>query len=187
MRSNAIDRIFCVFEAGIRALRRLLVEPILRRRFASCGKKVRIGKQAHLNYGNISVGDNVAIGAGNMFMSTRARIVIGNNVIFAPNVTIVTGNHRIDLVGRYISSVTDAQKREEDDRDVVFEGDNWIGTSAVILSGVRVGFGAVIGAGAVVTKDVPPYAIVCGVPAKVIKMRFNEQQIKEHVEKLGLV
>lgn len=181
-----IDKICCAFAMLVRVLRRFLLEPLLRSRFLSCGKNVRIGKRVHLNYGNISVGNNVAIGMGNVFMSTRAKIYIGDNVIFAPGVTVITGNHRIDLVGSYIASVTDQQKRESDDKDVVFEGDNWIGANAIILSGVRIGFGAVIAAGAVVTKDVPPYAVVGGVPAKTIKMRFDENQIIEHEEKLGI-
>lgn len=57
-----------------------------------------------------------------------------------------------------------------------FEGDNWICTNACILKGVTVGKGAVVAAGAVVTKDVPPYSIVAGAPARVIKMRFDEEK-----------
>lgn len=175
-----VDKIFRLFEKGHRALRRIFVEPLLRRRFMSCGKRVHIKGHSHFNYHNISVGNNVAFGTGNMFMSTKAKIYIGDNVIFGPGVVVVTGNHRIDVVGTPIAAVTDAQKRAEDDKDVVFEGDNWIGANAIILSGVRVGFGAVVAAGAVVTKDVPAYAIVGGSPAKVIKMRFDEEQIKQH-------
>jgi acetyltransferase-like isoleucine patch superfamily enzyme len=61
---------------------------------------------------------------------------------------------------------------------VVIGNDVWIGTGAIILRGLSVGDGAVIGAGAVVTKDVPPYAIVAGNPARVIKYRFEEAVIK---------
>ena len=57
--------------------------------------------------------------------------------------------------------------------------DVWIGANAIIQSGVTIGDGAIIGSGAVVTKDVPPYAIVVGVPAKILKYRFNKEQIKE--------
>jgi len=77
-------------------------------------------------------------------------------------------------------SVTDAEKRPEDDRDIVFEGDNWIGANVTIPKGVTIGEGSVIAAGAVVTKDVPSYSIVGGVPAKVIKMRFSEEELAEH-------
>ena len=62
---------------------------------------------------------------------------------------------------------------------IIKGNDVWIGSRATILGGVTIGHGAIIAAGAVVTKDVPPYAIVGGVPAKVIKYRFNEQQIEK--------
>jgi virginiamycin A acetyltransferase len=67
--------------------------------------------------------------------------------------------------------------------DVIIEEDVWIGSNSVILSGVNVGRGAVIAAGSIVNKDIPPYAIVGGVPAKIIKMRFTESQIK-HMERI---
>lgn len=63
--------------------------------------------------------------------------------------------------------------------DIVVGNDVWIGYEAVILSGVTIGDGAVIGARAVVTKDVPPYTIVGGVPAKPIKKRFSDESIKK--------
>lgn len=84
--------------------------------------------------------------------------------------------------------------------DIIVDDDVWLGQGAIVLSGVHIGQGAVVAAGAVVTKDVPPYAIVGGVPAKVIKYRFNpeiveellkidyskltEEMIKEHIEDL---
>ncbi len=63
--------------------------------------------------------------------------------------------------------------------DIIVDDDVWIGYGATILSGVHIGQGAVVAAGAVVSKDVPPYAIVGGVPAKVIKYRFNQEMIHE--------
>ena len=63
--------------------------------------------------------------------------------------------------------------------DIVIGDDVWIGYGAIILSGIHIGQGAIIGAGSVVTKDVPPYAVVGGVPAKVLKYRFDEASINE--------
>lgn len=81
-----------------------------------------------------------------------------------------------------MSSVTDNEKLPENDRDIIIDDDVWIGINAIILGGVHIGTGSVIGAGSVVTKDVPPYAIVGGNPAKVIRYRFTEEEIKTHTE-----
>lgn len=85
--------------------------------------------------------------------------------MMGPEVTILTHTHRIDRtdipMGQQGSMVS----------EVVIGDDVWIGMRAIILPGVRIGSGAVIGAGAVVTKDVPDYAVVGGVPARVIRYR----------------
>ncbi len=93
--------------------------------------------------------------------------------MFGPHVAVVTGDHRIDIPDRPMISIKDSEKLPENDQDVVIENDVWIGANATILKGVTIGTGSVICAGAVVTKDVPPYSIVGGVPAKLIKKRFE--------------
>ena len=122
----------------------------------------------------------MSIGKNNLFLCSRAKIIIGDHVMFGPNVTVITGRHRSDMVGRYMITVADEEKRPEDDQEVVFVGDNWIGANATILKGVTIGRGAVVAAGAVVTKSVPPYTICGGVPAKTIKNRFTEQELEKH-------
>lgn len=79
--------------------------------------------------------------------------------------------------------MTDVKKEIGYDKPVVKENDVWVGANAIILggnNGVRLCEGCIVGAGSVVTKDVPPYSIVAGNPAKVVKMRFDEAQIAKH-------
>lgn len=130
---------------------------------------------------NISIGDDTYIGPKALFYSTNAKLIIGKKVVFGPSVTIITGDHRTDVIGKYIKDVT--QKLPENDKDVVIEDDVWIGTNVTILKGVTIGHGSIVAAGAVVTKSFPAYSIIGGCPAKLLKMRFNENEIFEH-EKL---
>jgi acetyltransferase-like isoleucine patch superfamily enzyme len=101
----------------------------------------------------------------------------------ASGVTIfLGGNHRTDWITTYPFSVFRKSAKHIKGHptsrgDVIIGHDVWIGASAVILSGVRIGNGAVIGASAVVTHDVPPYSIVAGNPAEVVRMRFKEKDI----------
>jgi len=93
---------------------------------------------------------------------------IGENVIMAPNVAILTLRHVTEnlhvpiCVQGHIGS------------KVIIEDDVWIGFRATILPGIRLGKGCIIGAGAVVTKNVPSYAVMGGVPAKIIRFRYNQ-------------
>jgi acyl-[acyl carrier protein]--UDP-N-acetylglucosamine O-acyltransferase len=93
----------------------------------------------------------------------------------------VFGGHRLDTISTFPFRAIcfgDAPHADATSRGEIIVGhDVWIGANAVILSGVNIGNGAVVAAGAVVNKDVPPYAVVGGVPAKLIKMRFEPEQI----------
>jgi len=129
---------------------------------------------------NLSVGDGTSIPKGSTIYCTDAPLTIGRKVIFGPRPTIITGDHRIDIVGKYIIDVTVNEKLPENDAPVVIEDDVWCGANVTILKGVTIGRGSVVAAGAVVTKSFPPYSIIGGVPAKLIKMRFTEEQIREH-------
>lgn len=127
-------------------------------------------------YKNIICGNNVYIGEQAYFLSENAKIIIGNNVMFGPRVMIVTGNHRIDVIGKYMSNVKD--KLPENDMDVVIGDDVWIGMNAMIFKGVHIGNGAVIAGGARVYKDVKPYTIYYNQDK--IKPRFSKEQIEKH-------
>ena len=86
----------------------------------------------------------------------------------------------LNIVGKFVDQVYDDMKLPENDEDVIFEGDNWIGMNVTILKGVTIGRGCIVAAGAVVNKSTPPYSIVGGIPAKVLKMRFTPEQIEKH-------
>ena len=101
---------------------------------------------------------------------------IGNKVLIACNVAFLNSDdHRYDVVGKAMWDSGRGDKYK-----VIIEDDVWIGHGAILLTPVRVGRGAIVAAGSVVTKDVPRYAIVGGNPAKVIRMRFTPEQIEEH-------
>lgn len=113
--------------------------------------------------------------------SDRHRLIIGNYVSIAQHVTFLLDvEHRLDCISTYPFKVKIAESERQEafaKGDIVVDDDGWIGYGATVMSGVHIGQGAVVAAGAVVTKDVPPYAIVGGVPAKVIKYRFSQSII----------
>jgi acetyltransferase-like isoleucine patch superfamily enzyme len=148
--------------------------------FGGHGNPFRFDPNGTYTYETIFVGDDVHLGIKPTLIASKAKIIIGSHVMFGPEVTIRGGNHRVDLLGRYMTTITEAEKRPEDDKGVVVEDDVWVGTRAIILHGVKIGRGAIIGAGSVVTHDVNPYTIVAGNPARFIKFRFSEEEIIEH-------
>lgn len=177
--------VYSFFDYVSRAINRVIISPLKKREMKHCGKRTYLGRRLVVyGYNNLSINDNVSIGENNMFICTLAKINIGSHVMFGPNVTMVTGGHRMDVIGRYMDTIRKEEKAPENDQDINIVGDNWIGANSTLLKGVTVGRGAVIAAGSVVTKDVPAYSIVGGVPARVIKMRFSDEEILIHEKQL---
>lgn len=148
--------------------------------FVECGTNVSVGYDCIFYHNTIYIGNNVHIGSRALLMSTLSKIYVGNNVLFGPNVTIIGGNHRSDIVGRYMYDIKENEKLPENDQDVIIEDDVWVGCNATILKGVTIGRGSVVAAGAVVTKSCEPYSIIGGNPAKLIRKRYTENEIIEH-------
>lgn len=115
--------------------------------------------------GVIEIGKNVSFNYDCYLSSYRGKVIIGDNVLFGPFVVVVNDNHNFKK-GQLI------RDQDLESKDIIIGNDVWIGARAVILAGTTIGDGAVIAAGAVVTKDVAPYTIVGGVPAKKIKDRI---------------
>ncbi len=163
----------------------VLVRGCLRPLFGACGRNVRFHPFDDFSYKTVFLADDVFIGKGAKFSATTGnRIVVGRKVMFGPNVTIMAGDHNISQMGRFMFDV--CEKSPENDQPVIIEGDVWIGAGATILKGVTIHRGSVVGAAAVVTRDVPPYAVVVGVPARVLRYRFGEQELQRHESLLGL-
>lgn len=152
--------------------------------FSSTGRNVIFDPEDVFSYSTISLGDDVFIGPGATFSASDSSIEIGNKVMFGPNVTIMGGDHNVGEIGRYMYDVL--EKLPENDKSVVLQDDVWVGANTIILKGVTIGQGSIVAAGALVIKDVEPYSIVGGVPAKKLKMRFTEEEIKEHKRKLNV-
>lgn len=108
-------------------------------------------------------------------------VTMGNYVMIGPELLITGADHRFDEPG-----VAVIFSGRPDPEDCVIEDDVWIGARVTVLKGVRIGRGSVIAAGAVVTRDVPPYTIMGGVPARPIRQRFDEAAQKQHDAYLAL-
>lgn len=135
-----------------------------------------------VSLGNAVVMPGVRILAHSYINSGRIHsgVYIGRYCSIGNGVTIGTGHHDINLLSTsswFNSGAAPTAKRAEPEVLVRIKNDVWIGDEAIIMNGVTIGNGAVIGAGAVVTKDVPDYAVVAGVPAKVLKYRFEQAVI----------
>ncbi|HEY3929183.1 MAG TPA: CatB-related O-acetyltransferase, partial [Candidatus Koribacter sp.] len=146
---------------------------------------VKFGKDVHVQssakffapHGITVLGDHVGIGR---WCDFSCDIYIGSHVLIAGGCAFLSRDaHSVDCPG-----VTIFDSPRGDTQALVIEDDVWIGYGAIVLSGVRIGRGSIIAAGAVVTSNVPPYSIVAGVPAKVLRARFTPSQIEEHERKL---
>lgn len=128
------------------------------RRWALCKLGFNIGENAY-------IGPGLTITAG--IVSRDLFLTIGKRASLGPNVTLVISSHPNNSFLR--------DKLKYPPRNIVIEHDAWIGANATILPGVKIGAFSIIGAGAVVTKDVPEYAIVGGVPARIIRYLDKEK------------
>jgi acetyltransferase-like isoleucine patch superfamily enzyme len=146
--------------------------------FRAYGRNFKFDPFSTFSFENISVGNDVSIGPSACFLASRSSITIGNKVMFGPNVTVIGGDHNTSEIGKFMYDVKN--KRPEDDQPVVIEDDVWIGSGVIILKGVRICRGSIISAGAVVTKDVSPYSVMAGVPARLIKNRWSKKDIFKH-------
>jgi acetyltransferase-like isoleucine patch superfamily enzyme len=138
-----------------------------KRHLAALGARSYLNKRVSFRSPeNISIGSDASIGPDSrLWASPGAKLCIGDKALFGPNVLILTSNHGV--------SERDVAMIDQPwiEREVHIGADVWIGANAVVLPGVTIGDHSIIAAGAIVTKDVAPYSVVGGVPARVIMSR----------------
>lgn len=155
---------------------------------------------------NITLGNNSTFGRGTVFWAP-SKMTIGNNVYIGKYCTIQAdvemGNNieianNVGLIGKYDHDYSKVGVSIKDapwignpyydfkgkNKKIVIKDDVWIGFGAIVFTGITINRGAIIAAGSVVTHDVPPYAIVGGNPARVLSMRFSDEEIAEHERQL---
>lgn len=155
----------------------------IRNRLLQIPYEEQLGKQVMQKAGRHSY-------AGPGFCVSSLETSVGNFCSIAPNVTLGTTQHPRDFISTHPFTYFPLMKLNESQQQVywqhvtpVFVGsDVWIGKNVTVLDGVKVHHGAIIGTNAVVTKDVSPYAIVTGIPATIMRYRFDKSTIKELLE-----
>lgn len=150
---------YTFYSFGSKKIRAFLCKPL----FKKFGKNVDIGNKVLFNNLRESeIGDNSGIGAYSQIGTAK----IGDNVMMGTECLILSQNHQFNDISKPMR-----EQGFQEDEPIIIEDDVWIGNRVIILPGIRIGQGSVVGAGAVVTKDVESYTIVAGNPAVVIRKR----------------
>ena len=145
----------------------MVSSPVWETDFGKVRKRVNIEKCAVFP-SCVELGDFSGIGVR---AQISGKVTIGKNVMMGPDVCIYARNHAYDRL-----DIPMNRQGFAPEQPIVIGDDVWIGARVIILPGVKVGTGSIVGAGAVVTKDVPDYAVVGGNPAHVIKMRKEHER-----------
>ena len=137
---------------------------------------------------NLFMEENTSIPGGAMILNPRSKFVMKRGSFSSYNLCVCPGNH-MPVKGMWKHDVTDGMKDELDkegryDRDIVVEEDVWMGINVTLLNGAHIGRGAIIGAGCVVTGEIPPYAIAVGNPCQVKRFLFTPEEIIKHENEL---
>ena len=157
-----LPRSYVAYSLGARQFRAFVCKRLL----AACGENVNIEPKVFFYLmSRTKIGDNSGIG----MRSHVEAVEIGKNVMIGPELIVFSGNKRFDR-----TDIPMIEQTSDEVSPVVIEDDVWIGARVIILPGRTIGQGAIVGAGSVVTKDVDPYSIVGGNPARVIGHRKSQ-------------
>ena len=170
-----------IYYAIKRRWNKIILNTFVRPRLGFCAKSAEI--QSGVIFccpSKIFLYENTRIYSGTRFIiSTQGEsgnFIMKKNSGAAAGLTVITGNH-LPEVGKWFKDIS---KSHDINKDVIVEEDVWIGANVTIMAGVTVGRGSSIGAGSVCRKNIPPYSIVVGNPAKVVGFKFKPEEIIEH-------
>jgi len=150
-----------------------------RYRFVRVGKDFYCGKNLYIKPNTVTIGNSVYF--GNYCHLSAGEILISDYVMLASSVSIIGGDHIYNRPGK-----TMINSKRGEQKTVVIEKDVWVGHGAIIMHGVTLSEGCIISAGSIVLKDVQPYCIMAGNPAKKIKNRFESKEDKiYHSKSIG--
>ena len=133
------------------------------------GKNFIVGTKVNIEQKGFSAGNNVYIG---QYSYIGPNTKLGNFCMLSDNVNFVGHDHSFEKIGTPIIFAG----RPENEPTTILEDDVWIGHGVTIMRGVLIGEGSIVGANSVVTKDIPPYSIYGGIPAKLIRQRFKNNE-----------
>ena len=168
--------ILCRIKHAIRIWLHYYVRPNPEK-FGHFGKNAAIGIPADLKKPeNIFLYDFARIGRRSTIMTMgNSRFIMKRGCLTAEGLVVVTSNHR-----QHIGQFLQGNNEDNEYKDIIVEEDVWIGINVTLLAGAHIGRGAIIGACSVVTKEIPPYAVAVGNPAKVIKFKWSIADILKH-------
>lgn len=152
---------------------KFIYRPLIKINLKSCGKNFKLGYSSELiNPQYFSIGNDFYAGPRSYFVTNANNPVeIGNAVMFGPDCKIIGGNHDVKFKLNHMFYATGIDHMHS---YIKIEDGVWIGANSIILSKADIGEGSIIGAMSLVNKKIPPYCIAAGIPAKIIKPRFNK-------------
>lgn len=157
--------------------------PLDLKKFGFRGKESHILLPAHIaNTQNVYMYEQTRIQSYAKIITYTGKFIMKKYSAAGSGLTVITGNHTptvgIPHYSLALSRINDMEK------DVIVEEDVWIGANVTLLAGVTIGRGAIVGASSVITKDIPPYAVVVGNPYRIIASKFSMEEIMEHEKRL---
>lgn len=172
-------RLIGIFILFITRINNRIFGYFLRHSLGYCGKNVVLHRpNVCSNPGNMYLYDNTSIMKNWTLLSDTGKFIMKEHCIASTNLVVITGNHNRLVEHTLQDSI--ANRLADEEKDVILENEVWLGTNVTLLPGITIGRGTTVAAGSVVNCDLPPYTLCAGIPAKVKKIYWTEEQIIKH-------